>query len=91
MHHIKKKYMTSLYPSINIREIKEKDDPLSNKNVLLSEQSYKDKELYININKDILLTKSNMNFVSMPSTTNKNTPSKEMIVQAAIDLKNNIV
>ena len=86
----KKKYMTSLYPTINIREIKKKDDPLTNKNVLLSEQNYKDKELYININKDILRTKSNMNFVSMPSTTNKNTPSKEMIVQAAIDLKKNI-
>ena len=67
-----------------------KYDPLSNNKNSVWEQYYKDKELYININKDILRTKSNMNFVSMPSMSNKNNPTKDMVIQAAIDLKNNV-
>ena len=52
----KKKYISNLYFKKN-----------KTKNPLLNNEYYKDNELYINIKKDILRTKSNMNFVSMIS------------------------
>ena len=86
----KKKYMDNLSMLFNNASKLIKYDPLSNNKNSVWEQYYKDKELYININKDILRTKSNMNFVSMPSMSNKNNPTKDMVIQAAIDLKNNV-
>ena len=86
----KEKYMSNL--SLNIINIskKIKDAPLTNNKNSFWENYYKDKDLYEIIKKDILRTKSNMSFVSMPSVTNKNIPTKEEVVQAAIDLHNNI-
>lgn len=86
----KKKYMDNLSMLFNNASKLIKYDPLSNNKNSVWEQYYRDKELYININKDILRTKSNMNFVSMPSMSNKNNPTKDMVIQAAIDLKNNV-
>ena len=86
----KKKYMDNLSPLFNNTYKLIKYDPLSNNKNPVWEQYYKDKELYIDINKDILRTKSNMNFVSMPSMSNKSNPTKDMVIQAAIDLKNNV-
>ena len=86
----KKKYMDNLSPLFNNTYKLTKYDPLSNNKNPVWEQYYKDKELYIDINKDILRTKSNMNFVSMPSMSNKSNPTKDMVIQAAIDLKNNV-
>lgn len=86
----KKRYMNFISSSIINKLKNKKDDPLSNKKDSLWQKYHNDEELYENINKDILRTKSNMNFVSMPSVTNKITPTKDMVVKAAIDLKDNI-
>ena len=86
----KKKYMSNLFPNIKKKSKIKKEDPLNLKPNSLWEKYYKDKELYENIKKDILRTKSNMNFVSMPSLTNKIIPSKETVIQAAIELKEHI-
>lgn len=50
----KKKYMNNL-----------SSDIIKKKNPLINKDYYQDKELYSNIKKDVLRTKSNMNFVSL--------------------------
>lgn len=86
----KEKYMPNFSSNlINISK-KMKDAPLTNKNNSFWANFYKDKDLYENIKKDILRTKSNMSFVSMPSFTNKNIPTKEEVIQAVIDLHDNM-
>ena len=85
----KKKYI-SILSDVMKKSKKLKDDPLLIKKNSLWDKYYKDKELYENIKKDILRTKSNMNFVSMPSPTNKIIPSKETVLQAALELKEHI-
>ena len=86
----KEKYMSNFSSNIINISKKLKDDPLMNKNNSFWVNFYKDKDLYENIKKDILRTKSNMSFVSMPSFTNKNIPTKEEVIQAAIDLHDNM-
>ena len=86
----KKKYMANISSPILKKTKNKVDDPLSSDKSSLWEKYYKDIELYENISKDILRTKSNMNFVGMPSVTNKNTPSKDDVIQHAIDLKKNL-
>ena len=86
----KEKYMSNFSSNIINISKKLKDDPLKNKNNSFWVNFYKDKDLYENIKKDILRTKSNMSFVSMPSFTNKNIPTKEEVIQAAIDLHDNM-
>ena len=76
----KKKYI-SILSDVMKKSKKLKDDPLLIKKNSLWDKYYKDKELYENIKKDILRTKSNMNFVSMPSPTNKIIPSKETVFE----------
>ena len=52
-------------------------DKIKNKNPLENNEYYNDKELYLNIKKDILRTKSNMNFVS---TISKNFETNAQIM-----------
>ena len=85
----KKKYSINLSPLSKTRTKKIKDNPLSNNKNSLWEKYFEDKDLYESIKKDILRTKSNMNFVSMPSVGNKEIPSKDIIIKTAIDLKDN--
>ena len=86
----KQKYMSVFSPIVLNKTKKIKDSPLTNKKNTYWAKYFNDKDLYQSIKKDILRTKSNMSFVSMPSTTNKNIPTKDEIYQAAIDLKENI-
>lgn len=86
----KEKYMPNFSSNIFNISKKIKDAPLTNKNNSFWTNFYKDKDLYENIKKDILRTKSNMSFVSMPSFTNKNIPTKEEVIQAVIDLHDNM-
>jgi hypothetical protein len=70
----KKKYMKNL-----------SSDIIRQKNPLTNKAYYKDKEIYSNINKDVLRTKSNMNFVSLQtknSETNADVMNRILFIYA---------
>ena len=83
----KQKYMFDfLYFDLNKAK---NEDPLSKKTKKnIWNNLFNDQELYQTIHKDILRTRSNMNFVSMPN--NKNNISSEIIIEKAINKKNQI-
>ena len=82
----KKKYMLDII-FFDLNKAKN-EDPLSNKTKTdLWNNYFDDQELYQTIHKDVLRTRSNMNFVSMPSVTNKNSISSDIILKTAIDAK----
>ena len=82
----KKKYMLDII-FFDLNKAKN-EDPLSNKTKTdLWNNYFDDQELYQTIHKDVLRTRSNMNFVSMPSVTNKNSISSDIILKSAIDAK----